>query len=150
MVMFVGVTVTDLTGAATTIVAVPLRLPLVAVIVTVPPILVRIRPLLSIVAMEVFELDQVTGRPLKVFPWESRTVAVKSMESPTSIVVDAGATVIELMGPSAIAVKVPKTIASPVVLSTARTSTRCGVPDVGPSVQCSWAVPVAFVSATPA
>jgi hypothetical protein len=73
-----GVTVTDATGAGglTVTVAEPLTLPLVAVIVALPADTPVTSPLAFTVATVGDPLVHVTGRPVKVFPAESFSVAV--------------------------------------------------------------------------
>jgi hypothetical protein len=75
----VGETVTDATGAGTAVIvtlAVPLFPSLVAVIVAEPAATPLTTPLDVTVATPVFELDQVTVRPVRTLLFASRAVAV--------------------------------------------------------------------------
>jgi len=93
-----GVTVTDATGAGvvvTVTVAEPLTVPLVAVMVALPAATPVTSPLEFTLATGAEPLAHVTGRPLKVFPAESFSVAVSWTVFPTPILGLDGATVTE-------------------------------------------------------
>ena len=93
-----GVTVTDATGAGvvvTVTVAEPLTVPLVAVMVALPAATPVTSPLEFTLATDAEPLAHVTGRPLKVFPAESFSVAVSWTVFPTPILGLDGATVTE-------------------------------------------------------
>ncbi len=93
-----GVTVTDATGAGvvvTVTVAEPLTVPLVAVMVALPAATPVTSPLEFTLATDAEPLDHDTGRPLKVFPAESFSVAVSWTVFPTPILGLDGATVTE-------------------------------------------------------
>jgi hypothetical protein len=77
MLVLIGVTVTDATGArATVTVAVPDLPSLAAVIVALPTPTAVTRPSVETVATDVAFDDQVTVRPVRILPAESFTVAV--------------------------------------------------------------------------
>jgi hypothetical protein len=87
----VGLTLTDATGAAVTVIAdVPLFPSLVAVSVAVPGATPVTKPLALTVAIPELLLAHVTTRPLKTPPVESSVVGVSCTVCPTVAVADAG------------------------------------------------------------
>jgi hypothetical protein len=104
-----GVTVTDATGTAVTVIAaVPLCPSLVAVIVAEPATFVVTSPLLDTVATVVVFEDHVTVRPVRVLPLASFKVAVSCTVWPACTLAEAGVTVTEATGaPATVIVAVP-------------------------------------------
>src|SRR5437867_1596970 len=113
-----GVTVTDATGAGvvvTVTVAEPLTVPLVAVMVALPAATPVTSPLEFTLATGAEPLAHVTGRPLKVFPAESFSVAVSWTVFPTPILGVPGVTVTVATGAGALTVTVAEPLTLPLV-----------------------------------
>src|SRR5437773_4391518 len=104
-----GVTVTDATGTAVTVMAaVPLWPSLVAVIVAEPATFPVTSPVPVTVATGVLLLDHATGRPVSTVPFASFRVAVSCCVCPTGTLADAGLTVTDATGtPLTVMLKVP-------------------------------------------
>jgi hypothetical protein len=124
-----GLTLTDATGAAvavTVIPAVPFLPSLVAVTIAGPAATPVTRPLPFTVATPVLLLAHVTTRPVRAFPFASRSVAVSCAVCPTGTLASVGATLTDATGgggtvtvavplcPSLVAVIVAEPAATPV------------------------------------